>query len=92
MVDSLFKLVSADPEARRVGSRNGHQWCHMWCEPGEEEQLHEMAAKIGMRREWFQEKRLNHYDLTPSRRRKAVAAGAIETNLRDWLRARYKIT
>lgn len=89
MVDSLFKLVSADPEARRVGRKHGHQWCHMWCEPGEEEQLHELATKIGMRRAWYQPHRLaGHYDLVPTRRAAAIEAGAIETDFREWLRAK----
>jgi hypothetical protein len=41
--------------------------------------LHAMAARIGLRRSWFQgDKTFAHYDLTASRRARAVAAGAIE--------------
>lgn len=90
MVDKLFKLVSSDPQARRVGRKHGHQWCHMWCEPGEEDKLHEIAAKIGMRREWFQDKSLPHYDLVPTRRAMAILEGAVETDLREWLKKRRK--
>lgn len=41
------------------------------------EELHIFATGIGMRREWFQDKRLPHYDLMSStKRRAALAAGA----------------
>lgn len=44
------------------------------------EELHEMARKIGLRREWFQlvDDCHPHYDLFPSRRVLAVRYGAIE--------------
>ena len=50
------------------------------------EELHAFAAKIGMKRSWFQEKTsitgrdLSHYDLVPNRRAKAIRMGAIEIN------------
>jgi len=46
------------------------QSCHMFADTLEE--LHEFAQKIGMKREWFQDKRLPHYDLTITRRKLAV--------------------
>ncbi len=41
-------------------------------------ELHKFAAKIGMKREWFQDKpRYPHYDMTVSwRARRAIQAGA----------------
>ena len=88
MVDRLFHLPSQDPVAYEVGTRNGHLWCHLWCAPGSEAALHAFAERIGMRREWFQEKAdFPHYDLTPRKRKLAVAAGARETELAEWLRA-----
>lgn len=84
-VDELFCLQARGAQARRVGERNGHQWCHMWADTPEE--LHRMAHRIGMKREWFQEHpKLPHYDLTPSRRRLALALGAQEKRLLDWYR------
>jgi len=61
-------------------------WCHMTADSDEE--LHEMADKIGMKREWFQPKPplSNHYDLTPSRRKLAVKHGAIEEHSRARVR------
>jgi hypothetical protein len=57
------------------------------------DELHEMAAKIGMKREWFQDdQRLPHYDLTVSRRIKAVQAGAVEVGWRDvWERIKRNV-
>jgi hypothetical protein len=90
-VDELFECKSRDQEAARVGRRHGHRWCHLWCDSGEEEKLHAFARRIGMRRAWFQNKRdFPHYDLVPSRRAAAVAAGAIECRLIDWLKGRLK--
>lgn len=44
--------------------------------------LHEMARKIGLRRSWFQgDSRFAHYDVTASKRTRAVAEGAVEIGL-----------
>lgn len=41
-------------------------------------ELHAFAKSIGLRREWFQDKRIPHYDLTTARMRtKAVNSGAV---------------
>lgn len=89
-VDTLIKHPPAkEAQARRVGARNGNQWCHLFCDPGEEEALHAFATGIGMRREWFQPSppaSKPHYDLTPPRRSAAVRRGAVELD-RDGLRA-----
>ena len=61
--------------------------CHMWADSLPE--LHAMADAIGMKRGWFQQKSytnglgLPHYDLTESRRRKAISLGVIELTRRD---------
>ena len=57
--------------------------CHMFTDAADLEQLHRVAEAIGMRREWFQNHRVApHYDLTPGRRERAVALGAVEVNHR----------
>lgn len=56
---------------------NKGQWCHMMTD-GDLEELHELAAQIGMRREWFQSNpHHSHYDLRPSKRAAAIKAGAL---------------
>lgn len=55
--------------------------CHMLADT--EEELHEMALKIGMKRGWFQDGETHtmpHYDLVESRRILAIKNGAIEIN------------
>lgn len=51
--------------------------CHLVADSPDE--LHAFAARLGMRRRWFQDDpRLPHYDLTARRRERAVAMGAGE--------------
>lgn len=84
-VDPLFTAISRNAQAYRVGARHGHRWSHMWSD--DVEALHKIARKIGMKREWFQNKPgFPHYDLTPTKRARAIAAGAIERSLTDWKR------
>lgn len=79
-------VTAAEPgtQAHRVGARNGHEWCHLWTD-GTDAQLVEFARKIGMRPEWLQRSRrgLVHFDLTPGRRAKAIAAGAVALERHD---------
>ena len=69
-VDDLFMVA-------HVGRRRSC-WCHLVADTTEE--LHALAQRIGLRREWFQEggHALPHYDVTLSKRLLAVAAGAVE--------------
>lgn len=57
--------------------------CHMTADTLEE--LHIMAALIGMKASWFQNKpgSLPHYDLVKSRRTKAIQLGAIKITIRQ---------
>jgi hypothetical protein len=46
-----------------------------------------MAERIGLRREWFQDRDgFPHYDLNPWRRKSAIAAGAVVKDLREFIR------
>ena len=58
--------------------------CHLTADTLTE--LHDFAQQIGLKREWFQQGSLPHYDLTPRRREAAVRLGAVELtrqNLRE---------
>ena len=51
-------------------------WCHMATDASLEE-LHHKAARLGLRRAWFQNKLTHpHYDLTPGKRAQAIRPGA----------------
>lgn len=78
-VDDLFKFPKPRHWRGRWVFADGS--CHLFADTLDE--LHEFAAKIGMKRAWFQDRtRLPHYDLTPSRRAMAVRLGAIEADRR----------
>jgi type IV secretory pathway ATPase VirB11/archaellum biosynthesis ATPase len=49
--------------------------CHMLADTLDE--LHSMAARLGLRREWFQSKSTPHYDVSLEKRRLALALGAV---------------
>lgn len=55
--------------------------CHMIADT--ENELHEMAGKIGMRRSWFQAGSVPHYDVSKGKRKLAVERGAIEITMRE---------
>lgn len=54
-------------------------WSHLMADDLEE--LHEFAEQLGLRREWFQEKSIPHYDVTKSKRLQAIAQGAIAEDI-----------
>lgn len=55
----------------------GKNWCHLVADSIQE--LHCFADKLGLKREWFQDRTLYpHYDITMSVKRKALALGAQE--------------
>lgn len=70
----------------------GHGWvlrgrtvksCHFFAAPEHREALHDLAARIGMKRRWFDgDNRIPHYDLTTSRRAAAVELGAVSLDRR----------
>ena len=59
--------------------------CHMVADTNEE--LQKMAGRIGLNYAWYQEGGFTpHYDLSLSRRKMAVEAGAIEVTSRELVR------
>jgi hypothetical protein len=59
---------------------------------GDVSELHAFAIRIGIKRNWFQDGRFPHYDLTENMRRRALKAGAIDISNVDLVRlCRLKI-
>lgn len=74
------------------GERNGFGrmvMCHMFADTLAE--LHDMAARIGMKREWFQPLSFPHYDVSLSRRAVAVDLGAVQVDRREGSAIRKRI-
>lgn len=69
--------------AKMRGLRHTH-WCHLTADT--EQELHAFAARLGLRRSWFQKKSERdyrwHYDIVPSKRAQAVRLGAEEVDRR----------
>jgi hypothetical protein len=87
LITTYPEAIIAEP-ARRFGTR----WCHMWADT--ETELDAMADRIGLSRRHIQDaghRHLRHYDLVPSKRRLAMAAGAVEMSLREYLRERMGV-
>lgn len=65
------------------------KWSHLFAyppTPENVEELHEFAARVGMKRAWFQgppRHRLPHYDLTLGKRAIALRLGAIPVSYHD---------
>jgi len=72
-----------DLMARIPNKRWPFKWsCHMSADTLDE--LHAMAAKLGLRRAWFQDHpTLAHYDLTSGKRRMALKFGAQYEHIKD---------
>jgi len=59
--------------------------CHMIADTLEE--LHAMADRIGLRREWFQGRAsFPHYDVCQAKRAQAVSLGAVDCDRRTFVR------
>lgn len=67
------------------------RWCHMVSTVSEDE-LHAFAARICLRRSWAQLRpraSAAHYDLRPTSRERALAAGAVAVSIRDLVTRNY---
>ena len=76
-------MILVDQLAQHAKSPLGpREWCHMVSDSSLIE-LHEFAARIGMRREWFQG---DHYDLVASKRSAALQFGAKPVSSQELVR------
>ncbi len=55
--------------------------CHLFSDS--EVELHSFAKAIRLKRSWFQEKSIPHYDLTSNKRQEALLAGAKEVERKE---------
>jgi hypothetical protein len=61
-----------------------HRAAHLFCDgPDSLDELHQIASKIGLKRQWFQDHpTMPHYDLTESKRVQAIRKGAKSVDLK----------
>lgn len=84
-------MIYVDPLTLRIQSS---RWpfrysCHLFADSLVE--LHNFAAILGLRKQWFQpHQKLDHYDLTVGKRKQAVRLGAVELS-REQTVTRFKL-
>lgn len=67
------------------------RWCHMVSDTSEQE-LHDFAARLGLKRSWFQSRPKSsaaHYDIVPSKRQLAIRLGAVAVTSRELVARNY---
>ena len=71
----------------------GRRWCHLTADS--EDELHDLAARLGLVRQWFQSKPgrpwSDHYDLPEEVRAQAIACGAQPLSTREMARRQAKL-
>lgn len=68
----------------------GKLWCHLVADSLDE--LHAFAARIGLRRSWFQNHAsFPHYDITTDVRERALRTGAVASGKTEMLVAARKL-
>lgn len=60
--------------------------CHLYTDWNNLNELHSLARKLGLKREYFQKGVIPHYDLTRNKRLQAIRLGAVEKEIRAWRR------
>lgn len=65
--------------------RHTSSWSHLITDNTDLEELHAFAARLGLKRSYFQGKdpKRPHYDVTANKRAQAVRLGAVEIGFRD---------
>lgn len=68
----------------------GMLMCHLFAE--DTDTLHAMAARLGLKRQWFQDKPgFPHYDICKAKRDQAVRLGAIEVTARELVAIKRRV-
>ncbi len=79
-------LIDSFQNGARGPIRYWHRRCGHLVSDSSIEELHEFAASLGLRREWFQMKSIPHYDLTGQVYELAIQRGAILVSSREIVR------
>jgi Protein of unknown function (DUF4031) len=67
------------------------KWCHLWTDSDNIEELHLFAEKLGLKRDWFQNKKnIPHYDLVPTKRDLAIQFGAQQISIQQFFKENKK--
>jgi len=76
-------LIDSFHNGARGPVRYWHRRCGHLVSDHSLEELHEFAASLGLRREWFQMKSIPHYDLTGAAYELALERGATLVSSRE---------
>lgn len=74
--------------ANIISSKLRGNWCHMVAIPiADIDNLHLIANKIGLKREWYQSSaKIPHYDVVKNKIKKAIKLGVIEVSTRELIK------
>ncbi len=84
-------LIDSFQNGARGPFRYWHRRCGHLVSDSSLEELHEFAAELGLRREWFQMKSIPHYDLTGDVYELAIERGAILVSSREIVRRAVRL-
>ena len=76
-------LIDSFHNGARGPVRYWHRRCGHLVSDSSLDELHEFAASLGVRREWFQSKSIPHYDLTGEVYELALQYGAVLVSSRE---------
>lgn len=84
-------LIDSFHNGARGPIRYWHRRCGHLVSDSSLDELHEFAAGLGLRREWFQQKSVPHYDLTGRHYDLALERGAILVSSREIVRRAVRL-
>jgi len=84
-------LIDSFYNGARGPIRYWHRRCGHLVSDSSIEELHEFAENLGLRREWFQQKNIPHYDLTGFVYDLAIERGAILVSSREIVKRAVRV-
>lgn len=77
-------MILVDGGRTYVGWKRG-LWFHLASDANVEE-LHAFAHRLRLRKDWFQDSRIPHYDISANKAQLAIKAGAVGVPNREFVR------